>query len=209
MKGKTVPILIIGIVAAAIIIAIIVFVTDDSQTTNTNTATTVKNTNTTANTNAAGNYGGGGPLISFADCVDYGGTVEQSYPRKCTTTDGELITEDIGNEIEKADLIKITSPKPNDKITSPVTITGQARGSWFFEGEFPLFIYDILHKLIGRGNATATGDWMTEEFVPFSATIEFTEPAYGPGLLYLNNSNPSDNPELDDALIIPIDYPLE
>lgn len=203
MKGKAIPILIIGIVVAAIIIALIVFVTDDSQTTNTATI----NTNTTANTNAAGNYGGGGPLISFADCVAYDGTVFESYPRKCTI-DNQTFTEDIGNEIEKADLIKIASPRPNDTIASPVTITGQARGTWFFEGEFPVFIYDILNQLIGQGSATAQGEWMTEEFVAFEATLEFTKPTNGPGTLYLNKHNASDNADLDDALIIPVDFPL-
>jgi len=197
MKGKTIPILIIALVVIAILIAVIVYVTDDKTTT----------TTTTTNTNSGGGTGGG-PAISFADCITAGGTVMESYPRKCTTTEGETFIEDVGNEIEKADLIRITNPRPNDSITSPTTITGQARGTWFFEGEFPIFIHDVQNQLICQASATAQGDWMTEEFVAYEATLEFTEPAYGPGTLYLNKHNVSDNADLDDALIIPVDFPL-
>lgn len=206
MKGKTVPILIIAVIFGAVIVAVIVFATQETDTSVSTVATT--NTATTTNTNEA-NYGGGGPAISFQDCVAYNGTVFESYPRKCTLSDGETFTEDLGNLLDKTDLITLTTPQPNDSLTSPLTITGQARGSWFFEGEFPIFIYDVLDVLIGQTNAVTQGEWMTDEFVNFEATLEFTEPAYGPGLLYLNKSNASDNADLDDALIIPIDFPLQ
>lgn len=193
--------IIIIVIAAVIIIALVIW-----NNNNTNTTSTVT---TTTTTNSTDNAVGGGPIISFADCVDAENTVMESYPRKCTTVDGETFTENIGNELKKIDLITTATPRPNDILTSPVTITGQARGPWFFEGEFPIYLYDIESNLIGQASATANGDWMTEEFVDFSATLTFTEPAYGPGKLYLNNNNVSDNPELDDALIMPVDFPLQ
>jgi hypothetical protein len=48
---------------------------------------------------------------------------------------------------------------------------------------------------------------MTEEFVPFSGTLEFDRPAYGDrGSLILKKSNPSGLSERDDAYEIPIRF---
>ncbi|MBU0964619.1 Gmad2 immunoglobulin-like domain-containing protein [Patescibacteria group bacterium] len=202
MKSKAVPILIITVVVVAIIIAVVVVIVE----TNKNTNTTTSNTNTTTNTNATAS--GGGPIISFADCEDMGFPVAESYPRQCTTPEGETFTENIGNELEKIDLITISTPRPNDVLTSPIIITGQARGTWFCEGSFAIQLKDVLGVEIGTAIATSSSDWMTEDFIPFEATLTFTEPAYGPGNLYLNKSNPSDNIDLSDQLIVPVDLPL-
>lgn len=49
----------------------------------------------------------------------------ESYPRQCRDGEGNLFTENIGNELEKIDLIKINTPRPNQEITSPVLIKGE------------------------------------------------------------------------------------
>ncbi len=208
MKGKTAPILITGIVIGVIIVGIIAWVSFDGEETNTVTTNTNKVINTVTNSGNTGGSGGG-PAISFPDCVSFGGIIQESYPRKCILDGVETFTEDIGNELVKTDLIKISSPRPNDTLTSPVTITGQARGTWFFEGSFAIQLKDVLGEEIGTAIATSTSDWMTEDFIPFSATLTFDEPAYGQGTLYLNKSNPSDNVDLSDQLIVPVDFPLE
>jgi len=168
--------------------------------------TTTENVSITTNTNGSG--AGGGPMISFLDCEAAGYPVMESHPRKCTGPDGEVFTEDIGNEIAKADLIKISKPRPNDTIVSPATITGQARGTWFFEGEFTIYLEDVLGNTISQASATAEGDWMTEDFVSFSAALTFDNESSGPGKLYLNKANPSDDMNLSDSLIVPVDFGL-
>ncbi|HMO78833.1 MAG TPA: Gmad2 immunoglobulin-like domain-containing protein [Candidatus Paceibacterota bacterium] len=110
---------------------------------------------------------------------------------------------------QKKDLIVLDSPKANEIIKSPVTITGKARGYWFFEASFPIVIVDWNGLIIGEGFATAQDDWMTEDFVPFSATVTFdTTKISGQysknGSLILQKDNPSGLPEFDDALEIPI-----
>lgn len=112
---------------------------------------------------------------------------------------------------EKADLIVLASPQPLDTITSPLTLTGEARGYWFFEASFPIYVINWDGLIIAEGYATATGDWMTEDFVPFTATITFTSPYQSGnpdfmqrGTLILKKDNPSDLPEFDDALELPI-----
>ncbi len=109
----------------------------------------------------------------------------------------------------KKDLIVLTSPTPLSKISSPVTLTGMARGYWFFEASFPVSIVNWDGLIIGEGIATADGEWMTEDFVPFTATINFTfDPAtpYNRGAIILRKDNPSGLPENDNALEIPVTF---
>ncbi|MCX6780019.1 MAG: hypothetical protein NT034_02455 [Candidatus Magasanikbacteria bacterium] len=114
---------------------------------------------------------------------------------------------DNGNEQAKIDLIRIQTPRPNEVVQSPLTITGQARGTWFFEGSFPVVLTDWDGLIIAQGTATAKGDWMTTEFVPFTATLIFTvdKDVYSnKGTLILRKDNPSGLPQNDDALEIPV-----
>ena len=106
---------------------------------------------------------------------------------------------------EKADLIRLDNPRPNQVIESPLIIEGKARGYWFFEGDFPVILTNWDGLIIAEGFATAQSDWMTEEFVRFKAEIEFAKPElYNNGTLILRKDNPSGLPENDDALEIPI-----
>jgi len=145
-------------------------------------------------------------VTNFEECVATGAPIMESYPRQCRYG-GKTFTEYIGNEIEKSDLIRLESPRPNEKIKSPLTIKGEARGDWFFEASFPISITDWDGRIIGEGFATAKGEWMTTDFVPFEAVLTFTvDPqAYSNrGSLILRKDNPSGLPEHDDALEVPI-----
>jgi len=104
-------------------------------------------------------------------------------------------------------MINVTTPSPNQTVTSPVLITGSARGNWYFEGSFPVSIVNWDGLIIGSGIATAQDNWMTTEFVPFTATISYeiaTGTPYSRGSLILKKDNPSGLPENDDAREIPI-----
>lgn len=110
-------------------------------------------------------------------------------------------------------LIRLTSPKDNQTITSPLQIKGEARGSWFFEATFPIVLTDWDGRIIAQHYAQADGEWMTEEFVPFTATLDFETPVneidpdfMRRGSLILQKSNASGLPEHDDAHEITIYY---
>jgi hypothetical protein len=123
-----------------------------------------------------------------------------------TTTDDTTVL-GASNADAKADVIVVDTPQPNATVSSPLTITGRARGYWFFEASFPIVVTDWDGKIIGQGHAEAQDSWMTEDFVPFVATIEFTVPAdtaYRRGTLILQKDNPSGLPEHDDALEVPV-----
>lgn len=112
-------------------------------------------------------------------------------------------------QAKKDDLIVLSSPLPGATINSPLTITGQARGNWYFEGSFPIMLVDWDGKIIAQGVAKAEGNWMTTDFVPFKGTITFTKPDVGVsnrGSLILKKDNPSGDPKKDDALEVEIRY---
>ncbi len=144
-------------------------------------------------------------VTSFEECVAAGFPVQESYPRRCTA-DGKSFTEDLGNSVEKQNLIRLTSPKPNETVKSPLSISGQARGNWFFEASFPVKILDANGKVLGQGSAKTTSDWMTENFVPFTASLTFTASTTSTGKLVLEKDNPSGLAKNADQLEIPIKF---
>ena len=153
----------------------------------------------------------GGPLSppissidNFDECMAAGNPVMESYPRQCRTAEGELFVEKIDKNSDKSDLIQVDSPKLGATIESPIEVKGKARGYWFFEASFPVKVVDENGVLLGLGIAQAEGEWMTEEFVPFSVKIRFEVSTSTSGYLVLEKDNPSGDPTRDDELKIPI-----
>ena len=89
------------------------------------------------------------------------------------------------------DRVEVTSPAPNADVTSPLTVTGRARGPWFFEGSLPVRLEDADDRVIAEGVAQARGEWMTEDWVAFEATLTFSGTDGGRGSLVLDRANPS------------------
>lgn len=115
--------------------------------------------------------------------------------------EGELV------KLAGNNLIYVTSPLPEQEVSSPLTIEGEARGNWYFEADFPVVLVNWDGLIIGEGIARAQDEWMTEDFVPFTATIEFESPFkegdqdfMKRGGLILQKDNPSGLPENDDAI---------
>lgn len=143
-------------------------------------------------------------INSFEECVLAGCPVSESYPRQCQSPDGKSFTEDIGNELEKINLIKIENPRPHQSIESPLFIKGEAKGNWYFEASFPVKLFDDNDFLLGVKPAQALGDWMTEDFVEFAVTLPFAVPSTKKGRLVLEKDNPSGLLEEADELIVPV-----
>jgi len=143
---------------------------------------------------------------SFIECAAMGYPVAESYPRQCNSPSGGNFVEDIGNALDKIDLIQVMSPQPSDTISTPLIVIGEARGNWYFEASFPVSVVDAAGQTIGQGYAQAQGEWMTTDFVSFqSIPIEFTaQPSGSMGKVILHKDNPSGLPENDDQLEIPI-----
>ncbi len=145
-------------------------------------------------------------IANFEECASAGYPIMESYPRQCRTPDDQTFVEDIGNELGKIDLIRVSNPRPNQIILSPLLVEGDARGPWFFEASFPVRLFDGNGKEIAIAIAQAKREWMTEEFVPFGARLEFAKPATGEGTIIFEKDNPSGLSEHDDSLIMPIRF---
>lgn len=122
-------------------------------------------------------------------------------------TSGEVAVEEENGE----ELIRLTTPTADAVIESPLTIEGEARGQWYFEATFPIILTDWDGLIIAEGFATAQDEWMTTNFVPFTAELEFTSPYtegdpdfMKRGSLILQKANASGLPEHDDALEITV-----
>ena len=103
--------------------------------------------------------------------------------------------------------ISVTSPATGSSVKSPLVIRGEARGNWYFEGSFPVLLVAENGMPLVSGVATAEGEWMTEEIVPFAATLEFVVQAgITKGSLILSRDNPSGLPEHDAKVMIPVKF---
>lgn len=109
-------------------------------------------------------------------------------------------------DLNSTTFFKLESPQSGAKIISPVTIKGQAKGSMFFEGTFPVSIEDMDGEIAGSGSAKALTNWMTEEFVPFESTITFTTGTTIVGNIVLENDNPSGLPENSQSAKFPVSF---
>jgi len=108
--------------------------------------------------------------------------------------------------IETSDL-KISAPVPGKSFFVPgdIMISGEAKGSWFFEGTFPVQLKDTQGKVISTGQARAIGDWMTTDFVSFTAQLDarsVKEPMSA--IVIFSKDNPSGLPQNDVSVELPI-----
>ena len=109
-------------------------------------------------------------------------------------------------KVAKKDMIRVETPQPGTVIRSPLTVRGEARGPWYFEGDFPLLLRDNEGNILTRGVARAQSEWMTADFVPFVGRLIFTAPEGMLGELIMQKDNPSGRRELDDSLTIPVRF---
>ena len=101
--------------------------------------------------------------------------------------------------------IVVTNIKDDQEVTSPIKIEGRARGNWFFEATFPVRLVDAEGNIIASTAARALSDWMTTDFVNFTAELTYNKStSTGRALIVLSKDNPSDNPEFDQSIFIPV-----
>ncbi len=107
---------------------------------------------------------------------------------------------------QENDMVELATPLPNTVVQSPLSLSGRARGNWFFEASFSMRIEDANGTNLGIGVMQAQSEWMTTDFVPFKGTIMFIAPTTATGKLILKKDNPSGLPEHDAQMEIPIRF---
>lgn len=145
---------------------------------------------------------------SFNDCSKAGYPVLGSSPRQCKTPDGRIYAEELQEKIlyknASSSMIIVDIPSPGAVTGKEFLVRGKARGTWFFEGSFPVVVIDTNGKILAEGPAKAQGDWMTTEFVPFTITIKAPESYVGEAMVLLKKDNPSGLEERDASISFPI-----
>jgi hypothetical protein len=135
------------------------------------------------------------------------GPAASSTPTAVTDNGKGTDTSPVGTPAT-ADQIRVTAPTENQTISTPLKVSGQARGNWFFEASAPVYIVEAGGNVLGQGVIQATGDWMTTDFVPFSGSIAFSAPTPGvtTGAIVFMNDNPSGQASTSYFWIVPIHF---
>lgn len=122
------------------------------------------------------------------------GVPTDSGPVATTTSGGEkgeAILPIVGKQAPQGE-ISIDKPRVGDRVSSPITLSGRARGRWFSEASAPVMVIDVNGKVLGRGTVTAQGDWMNASgTVPFTGQVEFSGKTADQGAVVFMNDNPS------------------
>ena len=111
-----------------------------------------------------------------------------------------------GTQLNGNAMIRSLSVSPRDIVATPLTVSGEAPGTWFFEASFPVRLLDENGREIAAAPAQAQSDWMTEEFVPFSVSLSFDASDSSVGELVFEKDNPSGLPELMQSVRIPVRF---
>lgn len=138
----------------------------------------------------------------FESCQAAGGNITNTEPRECTMPDGTSFEEEQAAEPE----VVVTAPEYGGLATSPLTVTGKAKGFWFFEANIPVTLKDQNGKILAQKGFMTSDDWMTEEYVNFSGTLEFATPETEFGVLIISKDNPSGDPERDASFAVPVRF---
>lgn len=147
-------------------------------------------------------------VLSFDTCLLAGYSTLETSPRQCKTPAGIIFTEEVEEKPTNtlqytnatADNIVVELPFPEATISKEFTVTGKARGTWFFEASFPIEVLDKNGVTLARGVARAEDDWMTTKFVPFKADITLPKTYTGKATLILKKDNPSGLPENEASI---------
>lgn len=114
---------------------------------------------------------------------------------------------------EKSETLILYNLEEGQSISSPLVLLGEAKGTWFFEGSFPVTLTDWDGKIVAEGYAMSLDEWMTEEYVPFSSTVYFDSPyIHGDpefmrrGTVILQKENPAGMPQYNDVVEVPVYY---
>jgi len=109
------------------------------------------------------------------------------------------------NNLNKNADIIIVQPQKDELISGVLQVTGEAPGSWFFEGSFPVKIIDENDKEIIQGTASSYGEWMKDGPVPFHTEMNISKTS-GSGWVVLQKDNPSGKAENNQEFRIPVRF---
>ncbi|MDE2019852.1 MAG: hypothetical protein KGJ13_05920 [Patescibacteria group bacterium] len=130
-------------------------------------------------------------------------------PAGSNATSTGVVSTSTGPLVSSDGHVAVTAPQAGATISSPVTVKGTVTGGggWFFEGVFPVAVFDADGTLLGSGQAIAPqGEWTSTGTVPFTAKVVFSAPHSATGTIELANDNPSGLPQNAKSLDFPVSF---
>lgn len=142
-------------------------------------------------------------ILAFGAGVWYmGGFDETTSPEPTAPTTTQ--TQSATYQNADSNMIVVSQPAAGARVGNTFTVSGQARGGWYFEASFPLRVFDSTGTELVVMPVQAGSDWMTPNFVPFTVQVLIPGNYKGSATLVLHNDNPSGLPENDASITIPI-----
>lgn len=129
----------------------------------------------------------------------------RAWEEKCELESKETIQKENDLLISATDEILVLNPKQKELVSSPLEISGQARGNWFFEASLPVELFSSDGQLIVSSSAQALDDWMTTKPVRFSSSLAFSTNATS-GYLVIAKDNPSGLPQNEGSIKVPVRF---
>lgn len=125
-------------------------------------------------------------------------------PAEHSSSSSVTVSSSSSVEISGKEVI-IESPEVNALVKSPLLVRGKARGFWFFEASLPVQLTDSNNNVIVTVPGMTSDEWMTTDYVDFTAELTFTTTATS-GFLVIKKDNPSGLPEYDAEIRIPVKF---
>lgn len=146
-------------------------------------------------------------IKTFEDCAEAGNLVVETKPRECHTKNQQVFIE-VYNGVLLKDVIKTTAPKPNQVITSPFKLEGEAVGGWYYNEQLLARLEDDNGKVIATKPVKALESTKTDGFVPFVAAITYVRAdAETPkGKLIIERTNTEFSRGELGPLVIPVEF---
>lgn len=158
-------------------------------------------------TNTAVPPASSGAPHSFAECVAQGYPIQETQPRRCQAGKIGFIDNPNSDAQSVGGMpVMLDNMPAGSVIQSPVTLHGKARGNWFFEASFPVRVLDAQGNVVGESTARADANWQTVEYVPFTATVNFSQPKTDTGFIEFAKDNPSGLPEMEASTRMPVRF---
>ncbi len=144
-------------------------------------------------------------INSFETCLDAGNLVVETQPRECHMKDGRVFYEE-GNAEQLKEVIQVTKPLPKQVLENPFEINGKAVGSWYYNNQLSVKLFDENGKIVSTTIIKAQGP-LSKSFVPFIGAMNFQNAETAKGKLIIERTNPVQDPEgKNGPLIIPVRF---
>jgi hypothetical protein len=103
--------------------------------------------------------------------------------------------------------VKLSDLSPIDSLKSPLILHGEAQGSYFENGSFPVDLVGEDGVVIARGIASTQADTSTDDYVPFVVTITFPKQTQNTmGQLVFHKANSSGDTTRSYEFSVPVRF---